>query len=312
MLAALGIAVIVFYIFCGDSCLYLKGSIWGIDLKYLGPFFLLSVMLLNFLKKDILCLTLLSIGLGGEIFLVGYQAANAVYCPFCLAFGAVLILMFAANFDKKKIPLIVLFAFLGLLFFFFSFSGSTRPSYADENFIATFGTGSATIRLYSDYFCGPCRAVELEIEILLSDLMQKDAIQITFIDTPMHPPDTILYAKYFLYVLNEKRSYSNAILARSALYEAAGQKIINPAALESFLAQKNIKFRTFNVTPIFKMLENFIKEDNIHSTPTCVIITTERKEQLVGGADIIKGLKAIMGTNRNMTMPPPAPTGSHP
>lgn len=312
MFAALGIAIIVFYILCGDSCRYLKGSIWGVDLKYLGLIFLLLVLLLSFLKKDTLCLTLLSIGLGGEIFLIGYQAASAVYCPFCLAFGIVLILMFAVNFDKTKIPLIVLSTFLGLIFFFFSFSGSTRPTYAEENFIATFGAGPATIRIYSDYFCGPCRAAELEIEALLSALMDKNAICLTFVDTPIHK-ETPLYAKYFLYILNENRSFSRALHARTALYEAAGQKITTPAALEAFLAKKNIKFRQFDVAPIFKIWENFIKEDSIHSTPTCVIITPKGKEQSVGGANITKGLKAIMETNRDMTIPAAAvPAGTHP
>ena len=307
MFAALGIAVIVFYILCEDSCRYLKGSIWGVDLKYLGTFFLLFVLLLNFLEKDILCLTLLSIGLGGEIFLIGYQAASAVYCPLCLAFSALLILMFAVNFDKTKIPLIVLSIFLGLIFFFFSFSGSTRPTYAEENFIATFGAGPATIRLYSDYFCGPCRAAEPEIEALLFALMDKNAICLTFVDTPIHR-ETPLYARYFLYILNENRSFSRALHVRTALYESAGQKTITPAALEAFLAKKNIKFRQFDVAPIFKTWENFIKEDGINSTPTCVIITPRGKEQFVGGVNITKGLKAIMETNMDMTIPMAAPT----
>lgn len=312
MFAALGIAVIVFYILCGDSCRYLKGSIWGVDLKYLGPFFLLLVLLLNFLKKDTLCLTLLSIGLGGEIFLIGYQVASAIYCPFCLAFGIVLILMFAVNFDKTKIPLIVLSTFLGLIFFFFSFSGSTHPTYAEENFIATFGAGPATIRLYSDYFCGPCRAAEPGIETLLSDLMDKKAVRLTFVDTPIHK-ETPLYARYFLYIMNENRSFSRALRARTVLCEAAGQKITTPAALEAFLAKKNIRFRQFDVTPIFKTWENFIKEDGINGTPTCVIITPKGKEQFVGGTDITKGLKAIMETNGEMTIPAAAaPTAPHP
>ncbi|PIP09121.1 MAG: hypothetical protein COX51_00445, partial [Syntrophobacteraceae bacterium CG23_combo_of_CG06-09_8_20_14_all_50_8] len=104
-----------------------------------------------------------------------------------------------------------------------------------------------------------------------------------------------------------------AILVRAALYEAAGQKITTPAALEAFLAKKNIKFRQFDVAPIFKTWENFIKEDGIHSTPTCVIITPKGKEQFVGGANITKGLKAIMGTNRDMTIPAAAaPTAPRP
>jgi protein-disulfide isomerase len=312
MLVVLGAGIILIYTSCVDACLYLKGSIWGIDLKYIGLIFLLLILLLNLLKKDTLCLILLSLGLGGEIFLIGFQAVNAVYCPFCLSFDVVLIAMFVLNFDKTKITLILLSLLLGLIFVFFSFSGSTHPAYAEENFITTFGTGPASIRLYSDYFCGPCSAAEPGIETLLSDLMKKNAIRVTFVDTPMHPPETILYAKYFLYILNKSRSFSSALVARDALYEAAGKKIIARAELESFLAKKNIKFRTFNVTPIFKTLENFIKEDNIHGTPTCVIITSKGKELFVGGANITEGLRAIMETNRDSAIPAAVPTSRTP
>ncbi|HLA28022.1 MAG TPA: thioredoxin domain-containing protein [Syntrophales bacterium] len=303
ILALLGAGIILFYISCEDSCRYLKGSLWGIDLKYLGLFFLAVVLLLSFLKKDTLCLILLSFGLGGEIFLVGYQAINATYCPFCLAFGAVLIIMCFVNFDRTKIAPSAIGIVAGFFFFFFSFTGSLTPAYGEENLVTSFGSGPTNVRLYTDYLCRPCKAAEPEVEALLAALVNKNAICLTFIDTPVHK-ETIFYAKYFLYALQSDRSFLRALAIRSALFEAAEQKIVAPPAMESFLTKKGIKFKPIDdVTPIFKALESFIKEDGINATPSCIISSIKGKEHLVGGPGIIKALKSILEANKDRTEP---------
>ena len=294
VMAGIGIGIIIFYTLCDDACRYLQGAIWGLDLKYLGLFFMSAVILLTVLKRDTLCLALISLGIGGEFFLIGYQITNSTYCPFCLAFGCVLILMFALNFQKQKIPLITLMAILGLLFLILAFKGSVTPAFAEENFITSFGSGPVNVRLYTDYFCVPCRAAEPEIEALLTKLLEKNAIRFTLIDTPVHK-ETPLYARYFLYLLNEnKRFFAPTMQARGALFEAAAQNILTPKALEAFLAKRNLKFKPLDVAPIFKALETYIKEDGIHSTPSCVIYGPKGKEVSVGKVDIIKGLKSIL------------------
>ncbi len=306
ILACVGIGIILSYVVCSDSCRYLKGSVFGIDLKYLGLVFMAFLFILNILKKDMLNILFLSLGLGAEIFLIGYQAANEVFCPFCSAFGAVLILMFILNFDKTKIPLIALSMLLGLVFFLLVFKGSRTPAYAGENLITSFGSGRVEVRLYTDYFCGPCRAAEPEIESLLTNLMNNNTIRITFIDTPIHK-ETILYAKYILYILNgSQRTFSSILAARSALYEAAGQNIRNNNALEAFLSKKGFTLKPFDTTSVFKAFENHIKEDGINSTPSCVISGLNKKESFLGGANIIKGLKGILETNKEKSaaMPP--------
>ena len=302
VLGVLGAGVILFYISCEDSCRYLKGSLWGIDLKYLGLFFLAVVLLLNSLKKDTLCLILLSFGLGGEIYLLGYQAINATYCPFCLAFGAVLIIMCFVNFDRNKIAHAAVGALAGFIFFFFSFTGSLTPVYAEESFITSFGSGPTNVRLYTDYFCGPCKAAEPEIEALLTALVEKNTICLTFIDTPVHK-ETILYARYYLYALQSDRSFLQALAIRAALFEAAAQKIVAAPAMESFLTKKGIKFKPIDVTPIFKTLESYIKKDGINATPSCIIYGAKGKEHFVGGPDIIKALKSILEANKDKTDP---------
>jgi hypothetical protein len=308
ILAGIGAGIILTYIFCDDSCRYLKGSIWGIDLKYLGLVFLAALFTLNIFKKNNLFIALISLGIGGEIFLIGYQVVNATYCPYCLAFGTILILMFILNFDRTKFSLIALCLLLGLVFFLFFFTGSLTPVYAEDSLMTSFGSGPVEVRMYTDYFCAPCRAAEPEIESLLSKLMAKNAIRLTFIDTPMHK-DTPLYAKYFLFILNgNKRSYSKAHTARSALFEAASQNIQTNTALEAFLLKKNLTFKPFDVVPIFKTFEKYIREDNIHATPSSVITGMGINKHPINGPNIIKELKAIMAGGLQKKAPLPAPS----
>lgn len=119
-LAAMG--TIVFYSVCGGSCSYLKGSILGLDLKYAGAIFMIAVIALSLLKRGLLLLMLLSAGLGVEAFLVAFQVKNGVYCPFCLSFGAILVLLFLLNMDLRRTWVMALFIVLGLA----SFLSSSR------------------------------------------------------------------------------------------------------------------------------------------------------------------------------------------
>ena len=130
ILAMSGMGIIIFYTLCSDSCRYLKGDIFGLDLKYLGLIYMGLLLVLVALKKADLSLALISLGIGGEFFLVGYQARAGVYCPYCLAFGCVILLMFSINYDKKKVLIMALSALLGFLFFLSTFSGSLTPLYA--------------------------------------------------------------------------------------------------------------------------------------------------------------------------------------
>ena len=84
----------------------------------------------------------------------------------------------------------------------------------------SFGKGKTQVRLYADYFCGPCRNLEPKIEYLISDLVKRNIITIIFIDAPFHKYSS-LYAKYFLYIINDKKEISHALKARSMLFEAS-------------------------------------------------------------------------------------------
>ncbi len=297
LLACTNIGIMSFYTFCDTACRYLKGDILGIDLKYAGMFFMSLILFFLFLNKKTPVLALLSLGVGAESFLIGYQIAAGVYCPFCLAFGIILAIMFAINFERKKIRLMAISALAGLAFFFLAFNGSTTPAFAGENAITSFGSGPIQVRLYTDYFCGPCRAAEAEMELQLINLLEKNTISLTLIDTPVHKY-TSLYARYFLYILNEsQRFFPQAMQARHVLFEAAGQDIHKPELLEAFLGKKNYKLKPFDVKPVFRSFDAQLKEDKITSTPSCVVIGPRGKEVFVGGANIIKALKSIQETS---------------
>lgn len=290
-LAAVGVGLVVFYIYCATSCVYLKGSILGLDIKYLGLIYLGAVMLLCLAGRDMLLALLLSFGIGSEVFLVGYQIKSGVYCPYCLGLAVIIVLMFAVNFDRARSRLMIVASLAGFVLFFFLFSGSLTPAYADENGgISSFGSGKVTVRLYTDYFCGPCNSLEGDLEGIIVDLMKKKIIHITFIDTPIHK-ETPLYAKYFLYILNEKRDFEHAIAARRVLFEAAQTNIVNPGELESFLAKKGIRYKPFEVRPAFGIYEKYIREDGITSTPSCVVSIGDERKKFKTPAEILEALK---------------------
>ncbi len=165
-LALIGIVLMFFYSVCDTSCTYLKGDIFGIDLKYIGIGYMLAIIVLALFKQTALVRILLASGIGVEVYLVAFQFREDVFCPFCIAFGAIVILAFFLNYEKpqarggwrrriiyglgetelpligkKGIPLL-LFVILGYLFVVMTFSGSVTPAYGAESPLApSYGKG---------------------------------------------------------------------------------------------------------------------------------------------------------------------------
>ena len=123
------IVVIFFYIFCAGSCRYLKGNIFGLDLKYIGLVYMAVIIGLNLLKKDFLNSVALAAGLGGEIFLVAFQIREGRFCPFCVIFGAIVIVLFILNLKRFRLPIIAAAIVAGFFFFYFFFHGALVPTY---------------------------------------------------------------------------------------------------------------------------------------------------------------------------------------
>jgi len=286
-----GIAVSSLHIFCKDACLYLKGSVFGLALDYMGIAYMCILIIAHLLRRNLVFLLLLSFGTGAEVYLLGFQVNHGVYCRYCLYFGAILLFLFLLNFERSKKIFIALSLLTGFIIFSIFFEGSVTPAYADDLPLPSFGNGQIKVRLYTDYFCGPCRALEPQLEPIIKSLLKKGVITITFIDTPVHP-QTTLYAKYFLYAFNQNRDFDIALRARSVLFEASKEKITTRENLEGFIQKKGVKIKPFDTSPTFGVLAAYLKEDVINSTPTCIIYKTGKKERFTG-PDIIKALEAL-------------------
>ncbi len=128
-LAIIAIGVIVFYAICGGSCSYLKGHIFGLDLKYVGIVLMVAIGVLSIMKKQLLLLMILSASIGVEIFLFLFQVRQEVYCPFCIVFGIILVILFLLNADLNKKWVTLLFIVLGFLLFHFFFKGTVSATY---------------------------------------------------------------------------------------------------------------------------------------------------------------------------------------
>lgn len=129
ILSLIAVAIIVFYSICGGSCLSLRGSILGIDLKYIGVVYMVILMSLNVLKRDLFLLILLSAGIGVETFLVGFQIRSSVFCPYCLTFGAIIVMLFLLNLDLTKKWFIVAAIVIGFIAVSLAFEGTAVPTY---------------------------------------------------------------------------------------------------------------------------------------------------------------------------------------
>ncbi len=158
--------------------------------------------------------------------------------------------------------------------------------------LPSYGTGKAVVRLYTDYFCSPCRAVEPELEPILVNLVKLKKITVTFVDTPIHK-DSQIYARYFLYAINKSNNLEYALRTRSALFEAALTKISGKDALEEFLKGRGIAFAPVDAVPVLRKLNTYLQEDRVTSTPNCVIIKDGKSEKKVGAREIVKALKEL-------------------
>ncbi|MCX5810950.1 MAG: thioredoxin domain-containing protein [Proteobacteria bacterium] len=200
--------------------------------------------------------------------------------------------IFPPNICKPKGKQVILFIAICLVIFAFFFKGFTAPVFAAEALVPSFGMGKINVRLYTDYFCSPCRDMEPNVEPIISELVKKNVINITFVDTPFSRA-SMLYARHFLYIMNEKKDFDHVLNARSVLIGASLEKITEEAKLEEYLRDKGIKFKPFDVKPVFNILNNYLKEDKIQATPACVVDQDGKIERYSGGSDIIKALKNL-------------------
>ncbi len=157
----------------------------------------------------------------------------------------------------------------------------------------SYGSGPVEVRIYSDYFCPPCRAMEPTVAPILKDLQKRDVIRLTLVDTPFHP-HTALFARYFLYAIKKNNDVDHAFRVRDILIEASKDKsVTTPERMEAILKEKAIPYAVFDARPVFNRYNSLLTEDEIKSTPTCVIIKGGQKQKFVNGQEIIPALKSL-------------------
>jgi hypothetical protein len=166
------------------------------------------------------------------------------------------------------------------------------PPDQTASLLTSFGSGKIKVRLYADFFCGPCRVLEPKLEPVIKKLVQDNTINITFIDVPFHKYSS-LYARYFLFISNEKKDFIHALSTRALLFDMAKENLTETDKIEEYLKNKGVRIKSFDVKPLFNVFESYLREDNINSTPSCVIEINGRKETFKGGNDILKSLENL-------------------
>jgi len=185
---------------------------------------------------------------------------------------------------KASVPSIVAIVIIGFIFF------TALSARGEEAPFPSYGSGAVQVRIYTDYFCPPCRAMEPSLEPVLRKLIKKNLITLTLVDTPFYP-HSALYARYFLYTLNKRNNFEHALKVRNLLFDtAADGQITKNEEIENLFKNKKIPFSAFDPRPAFDRFNTLLKEDNIEATPTCVIVREGNKETFIGGKDILNAL----------------------
>lgn len=135
-LPLVGIALMIFYQVCDTSCSYLQGTFLGVDLKIIGILFMTVLLVLTLpplsrfpVPVNHMRTTMLSAAVGGEILLVRFQFIQDTYCPFCLAFGICILILFAVGFARMNRYLAFSSFLAGMAAFALFFQGSVLPLY---------------------------------------------------------------------------------------------------------------------------------------------------------------------------------------
>lgn len=129
VLACIATGLEVYYSICAGSCSYLRGTIFGIDLQYVGIACMALIILLSIMKQDLLIFLIISAAVGIELYLIGFQVWYDTYCPYCLAFGGIIFVLYMVNFIRQRLFYSVFFMAMGLAGFALVFKGSVVPTY---------------------------------------------------------------------------------------------------------------------------------------------------------------------------------------
>ncbi len=320
-LALVGIGLMLYYDYCDTACSYLRGDILGADLKWIGIAYMAAIIAFAFFRQSDFVRSLLAAGIGVEVFLLYFQLRQNVFCPFCLAFAATVIITFIVNYEAskawqenqlkmwayflgevnfpmfkiKRLPLVVI-ALIGYFFVFLTFTGSATPAYGQDKApcIPSLGSGSYEIVIFTDYFCPPCKRIDTKAEPLFKELLTSEKVKLIFIDVPF-ARSTPIYAKYYLYAFNANSSVNNILHARKILFDAAQTKRIQKEDdLVAYLKEQQIAVKIMDEKSVFPLLSVVIKKYKVNQTPTCVIKYSDTSvKKYIGEDEIWNGLTEL-------------------
>jgi len=141
----------------------------------------------------------------------------------------------------------------------------------EKSRIPSIGGGPYELYIFTDYFCGPCQALEAELDSTLRELIARNSVKITFVDLPIHR-ETILFNRYFLYAAHATGSDMELLRARQELFSLAkGRDATDEKMIVSQFNKRNIAVKVYDLKPVYPKLNRMIKQFNVRSTPTCVV-----------------------------------------
>ncbi len=155
-----------------------------------------------------------------------------------------------------------------------------------------YGDGPVEVRLYTDYFCLPCRAMKPEIDPVLKELVESNKVRLVMIDMP-NSKDSVEYSKEYLRCLHiYTNDIETAIALKSHFHFAAEHGYPINDYLNSMKIARS-KGRDANISAVLSYYNAKISEDQVRATPTCIIEEEGKKESYVGRDKIIQALKNL-------------------
>ncbi len=182
-------------------------------------------------------------------------------------------------------------AIIALTLFFIQAPGAGDAS-ENKGYMPTFGKGPIDVRVYANYFCGPCREMEPVVKPILHELIENGKIRLTFIDVPMH--QAMPYIRHYLYAMNANGSIANAFTVRGLLFDIALQQGDEENIRKTFEAE-NIAYEPYDLTETFAQFNEWLRSDRIRSTPSMVISADDTTEMYRGMGNILEALEKIKG-----------------
>ncbi|MDQ5987078.1 MAG: hypothetical protein CSYNP_02815 [Syntrophus sp. SKADARSKE-3] len=158
--------------------------------------------------------------------------------------------------------------------------------------LPSFGKGTKELRVYTDYFCRPCRSVEPELDKAIRTFASDSEYRVVFIDVPMHA-ETVMYARHYLTAVRANQQLLSALNARKLLFAAANDQIKIDTEIEKRFMQAGIKQIKYDVKDSFLAMQGMFRKDRIKMTPTIVIEDKQGAKKFEGSWAVREAIKSL-------------------